>query len=152
VAAHHWINDSHLFLLPWANQTTTQMPPRQGHTPTELVSGFRARNPNSIGLHAMGMKAGLGEWFLPRIVRASEPTTERRNFRPVAHSGEEFPPIRGCSARHESTDRPTGHRRTHTATRREGNADADRFHRRRGSLDLWLHEQWNSHAISVVRV
>jgi hypothetical protein len=140
VAAHHWINDSHLFLLPWANQTTTQMPPRQGHTPTELVSGFRARNPNSIGLHAMGMKAGLGEWFLPRIVRASEPTTERRNFRPVAHSGEEFPPIRGCSARHESTDRPTGHRRTHTATRREGNAGADRFLRRRGSLDLWFHE------------
>jgi hypothetical protein len=45
----------------------------------ELVSGFRARNPNSIGLHAMGMKAGPGEWFLPRIVRASKPTTKRRN-------------------------------------------------------------------------
>jgi hypothetical protein len=90
----------------------------------------------------MGMKAGPGEWFLPRIVRAGEPTTERRMFRPVAHSGEKFPPIRGCSARHTSTNRATGHRRTHPATRREGKVGVDRFHRRRGLLDLRFHEQW----------
>jgi hypothetical protein len=127
-------------------------PPRQGLTPVELVSGFRTRNPNSIGLHAIGMKADPGEWFLLRIVCASEPTTERRKFCLVAHSGKEFSPIRGCSAHHESMDKPTGHRRTHTATRREGNVGADRFHRRRGSLDLRFHEQWNSHVILGVRV
>jgi hypothetical protein len=50
------------------------------------------------------------------------------------------PPIRGCSARHTSTNRATGHRHTHPATRREGKVGGDRFHRRRGLLDVRFHE------------
>jgi hypothetical protein len=82
----------------------------------------------------MGIEAGPSEWFLPSIIRAGEPTTRRRMFRPVAHSGEKSPPIQGCSARHASSNRATGHRRTHPATRREGKVGGDRFHRRRGVL------------------
>jgi hypothetical protein len=70
----------------------------------------------------MGMKAGPGEWFLPRIVRAGEPTTERRMFRPVAHSGEKFPPDLGLlntPHEHEQSHWAPAHTPDHTK-RREG--------------------------------
>jgi hypothetical protein len=79
------------------------------------------------------MKADLGEGFLPRSVCASKPTTERGGTAPITRSDVKFLPIRGRPAHLESTDGSTGHRRTHTATRREGNVGVGRFHRRRWS-------------------
>lgn len=78
----------------------------------------------------------MGEGFLPGVVGASEMSMERGRFRPNAHSGQEFLPIRGGNARNEGTDGSPRDRQTHTTTRRGQNTSTDGFHRWRDFTGL----------------
>jgi hypothetical protein len=71
--------------------------------------------------------------FLPGIVHTSEPTTERWQSRPAAHTGVKFTPIQGRPARPEGTDRFLGRWHTPTTARRDWNNDVEGFHWRHGT-------------------